>query len=154
MEQLKRLIDPLSRRMRAMIMRATVTAVDDDEDLQLLQVSRLEGETIDDCERIGQYGFSSVPPLGAEAVICQIGGNPDHQVILGVDDQSRPRSLTDGQSVLYDKDGTKVFLTGDGNLLIVAAGIVQIQASTLQILADVEISGNVSIGGTLNGHPP
>lgn len=166
-DQLKRAIEPLGRRLRSMLMRATVSGVDDTGDLQQLQVTRLEGETWDECERVGEYGFTSSPPIGAEAIVIQIGGNSDHMVILGVDDLSRPHPLDSGQTVLYDGANSRVFLDAAGNVVITASGRVQIAASTLLVQAnstrfmgDVQIDGdltvgrNVQIGGTLNGHAP
>ncbi|KAL6953375.1 hypothetical protein U1Q18_052069 [Sarracenia purpurea var. burkii] len=61
-EELKRFVGPLERRIRSMLMRATVTGVDDSHDIQQIQVERLQGETIDECDRVGEYGFTSVPP--------------------------------------------------------------------------------------------
>ncbi len=128
-------------------MRGTLARVNDKSGLQTMQVTRLEGETFDDCERIGQYGLTSVPPSGSEVLIGQVGSNADHTVILGVDDSSRPHPLTDGQTCLYDKSGTQILLNGDGSISITCAGGVTINGN-------LSISGNVTIGGTLNGHAP
>jgi phage baseplate assembly protein V len=153
-EGLRRLIDPLERRVRALVMRATVTRVDDGEDLQQLQVSRLEGEVLEGCERVGQYGLTSVPPAGAEAIVVQIGSNADHQVILGVDDKSRPHPLQPGQTVLYDGAGTRVILFANGNVGIVASGTVTIQAPSVALSGNLFVAGDVTIAGSLNGHTP
>ena len=160
LDHLKRAIGPLERRVRTMLMRATLTGVDDAHDLQQMQVTRLEGEVLEECERVGQYGLASVPPLGAEVIVGQIGGNADHQVVLGVDDRSRPHPLTPGQTVIYDASGTKITLDAGGNLIITASGILMITAPTINLFGDVEITGNlgvshnVTIAGTLNGHAP
>lgn len=143
-EHLKRVIGPLERRVKTMLMRATLTAVDDSQDLQQMQVSRLEDEVLEGCERVGQYGIASNPPLGSEVIIGQIGSNADHQVVLGVDDSSRPHPIPLGSTVIYDAAGTLITLDGVGRLHIV---------STLQVTVDSPIvtitSAIVTINGTL-----
>jgi phage baseplate assembly protein V len=145
-EQLRRVLGPIERRVRTMLMRGTLLRVDDAQDLQQMQVSRLEGETLEECERVGQYGFSSHPVRGSEVMIAQVGSNSDHHVIVGVDDRSRPR-LTAGQAVVYDASGTKIVLDAGGNVMIHCAGSVT-------ITGDLHIEGNATIAGTLNGHSP
>ena len=148
-------------------MRATLTGVDDSKDLQVLQVNRLAGETIDGCERIGQYGLTSNPPIGAECIVAQVSSNADHQVILGVDDKSRPHPLLPGETVLYSAAGTTVKLDSAGNIEITCSGAViinssalTVQASTMVLDGDLTVTGtsllngNVIMGGTLNGHTP
>lgn len=142
-------------------MRATVRRVNDSSALQRIQVSRLEGEVFDDCERVGQYGLSSNPPVGSEAIVVQIGASPDHHVVIGVDDGSRPKSLPAGATVLYDESGTKVYLRGDGSLQVQCSGALTISAASVAITAgsvslsgNLAVAGNVTIGGLLNGHTP
>lgn len=154
LEAMRRALDPLSRRVRSLIMRATVTRVNDSGDLQEIQISRLEDEVLEGCERVGQYGLTSVPPIGAAAIVAQIGSNADHQVILGIDDKSRPHPLEPGQTVLYDGAGTRVILFANGNLGIVASGTVTIQAPSMVLSGDLFVAGSVTIMGTLNGHTP
>jgi len=153
-EALRRMMEPLERRLRAMAMRATVTLVDDSTDLQEIQVERLEGEVLDGCERVGQYGLASNPPVGTQAVVIQIGSNADHQVVIGVDDASRPHPLESGQTVVYDDAGTQVRLLGNGQLVLVASAAVTLVAPTVAVSGNLIVTGNVTINGTLNGHAP
>lgn len=159
-DHLKRFLGPMERRLRTMLMRGTLTAVDDGHDLQRMQVVRLEGEVLDDCERVGQYGLASFPLIGSEVIIGQIGSNSDHQVVLGVEDKSRAHPLTEGQTCIYDSAGTKILLDGVGNLTITSAGSVTINASTVilnnptTMNGDLSVNGDVHISGHLNGHTP
>ena len=148
-DHLKRVIGPLERRVRSMLMRGTLAATDDSQDLQQLQVTRLEGETLDGCERIGQYGFTSFAPNGSEVVIAQIGSNPDHQVILGVDDKSRPHPLTAGQVAIYDGAGTKIVLYADGSIRIIAGGTVTIEGGSIYLAGPTTINGNLHVTGNV-----
>lgn len=148
-----RALDNMARRVRSILMRGILQRVDDSKELQQMQVSRLEGEVLDECDRVGQWGFNSVPPAGAEVVIVQIGGNADHHVILGVDDSGRPR-LGPGETAIYDAHGSKVHVANDGSVVIVASGYVNIVAGTVTVSGNLVIDGNVTIGGLLNGHTP
>jgi len=171
LDHIRRIVGPIDRRLRSLFMRATVTGVDDSKDLQLIQVARLDEEVLEGCERVGQYGFTSVPPDGAEALIAQVGGNADHQVVVGVDDRSRPHPLATGQVVVYDAAGTKITLDAAGNITIDCTGVVTVNCSAMSVggvltaddtlvghggalLNTLHVTGNVVIDGTLNGHAP
>ena len=63
-----RLLERLSRRMRNIVARGVISLVRDAHKWQSTQLELLDGEVLDDAERAQQYGFSSVPHAGAEAV--------------------------------------------------------------------------------------
>lgn len=146
------MMESVGRALRTLIMRGTLKRTDDSKGLQQMQVSRLEGEVLE-CERVGQWGLTSVPPSGSEVVIVQIGSSPDHHVILGVDDSGRPHPNDPGSTMLYDGQGSKVFLAGDGSIQI-NASIVYINAGTVVLSGNLVVEGSVNIGGLLNGHAP
>lgn len=106
-----------------MLARATLTRADDDHKMQENAVEILKGEKKTGLERFQNYGFSSVPLKetggtsheAAEAIVAFIGGNRSHGVIIAVDDRRhRPKGLKEGESVLYDDQGQKIYLTRDG----------------------------------------
>lgn len=111
-----RLLEPLRNRVAGMVARAVVTLVDDSKRMQELQLQLLAGEVISGAERVQNYGFTSKPhpPSGdqvAEAVVLFVGGGRDHPLVVAVDDRRhRPRNLEDGESALYDDQGTRVHL--------------------------------------------
>lgn len=122
-EQLRRhLIRPLSVRIANAIARAVVQGVNDGTKLQSVQLGVLDGETIDDGERFQQYGFTSVPIAGAEAVVLFPNGDRGHPLVVAVDDRRyRPNGWEPGEVGVYNFAGAVVKLTKDGNVIISAA---------------------------------
>ena len=115
---------PIMNQLANMVARAVVSRTTDGGNMQTLQLSVLETETIDGAERFQQYGLSSVPLAGAEAVVIFPGGDHAHPLVIAVDDRRhRPTGLKDGEVALYNDAAVKILLTEDGDCEItVAAG--------------------------------
>ena len=105
------LLRELFRRVRLMVGRAVLTAVDDARQMQSVQVEGLRGEILDRAERFQQYGFSSHPHPGAEALLLAVGGIRQHPIVAAIDDRRyRPTGLEEGEVCLYtDEDKTDPF---------------------------------------------
>lgn len=117
----RRLLDLLRNRIGNMLSRAGVQLVDDSKKMQIVQIGVLEGETREGCERFQQYGFTSVPLAGAEAVVLFPGGNRDHGLVVAVDDRRyRKTGLAAGEVALYHKDGASILLKADGSVEVTA----------------------------------
>lgn len=94
--------------------KAIIAAAKDSGKLQVLQLEVMKDELMDDVERIQEYGFSSRPPAGSEAVLLCIGGDRANALVIATDSAAlRPRDLADGDSVQYNKAGVKIWLKGD-----------------------------------------
>jgi phage baseplate assembly protein V len=135
---INKVVAPLRARVMNMIARAVVQRADDSKRLQLLQLGVLDGETRGDLERFQQYGFTSVPLEGAEAVVLFVAGRRDHGLVVAVDDRRfRPKNLQPGEVALYDQNGTLVVCKVNGDLEVTpASGKTVINGS------DVELAGN------------
>jgi len=115
--QFARLLQPLNRRILDVVARAVVKRLDDSKRVQLAQLGILDGETRDAVERFQNYGFTSVPLEGAEAVVLSVGGHRDHCLVVAVDDRRhRLRDLEPGEVAVFHKDGARVHLKADGTL--------------------------------------
>lgn len=98
-----------------MVSRSVVDLVNDSLQMQGLQLAVLSGEVRDNVERFQEYGFTSVPFGGAEAVMVSVGGNHDHGIVIAVDDRRyRLKGLQGGEAAIYDDQGQKVHLTRNG----------------------------------------
>ncbi len=131
-----KLTQPIRRRVQLMVGRAVIKAVGDGSICQTLQITALKGEVLDGVERITEYGFTSHPHPGAEAVVLAVGGNRDHAVVIAAGDRRyRVTGLAAGEVALHDDQGQVVKLSRTGieittpmNLTLNAGGNVAITA--------------------------
>jgi phage baseplate assembly protein V len=111
--------DELSRRVAMTTTRGRMSLVDDKKKLQQVQVELLADETKDNVERFQQYGFTSVPLEGAEALCVFLSGGRDHGIVLSIDD--RRYRLTDmkaGDVAIYNDTGAKIVIGRDRTITI------------------------------------
>jgi len=133
------LMAPIKRRVRLMISRAIVTAVNDAGGLQVVQVKLLADEVRDSVERVQNYGFTSFPLPGAEGVMVCVSGNRDHGLVISLDDRRhRPKNLQPGESAQYDDLGQMVHLTRDG-IYIRGAGLPITITDTPKLRVETEL---------------
>lgn len=118
MSLIKKMLAPIARRVGNMVVRGLVELVDDGQTLQSLQVSLQSDIVNDKVERFQQYGFSSYPKKSAELIALRVGGDPDHLVVIAVDDRaSRPTGQQEGEVVLFTaQNGIRVLLKQDGTV--------------------------------------
>lgn len=144
MAGLQRALRPLGQRVTMMIGRAVLQLVDDARAMQTLQVSLLDGELRGDAERFQNYGFTSHPLPGAEAVVLSVAGSRDHMLVVAVDDRRyRVQGLAEGEVAIYTDEGDQIVIKRGGTVEVLAATKVQITTPL------VECSGNLVVRGTL-----
>lgn len=125
---------PLKTRIANMVGRAVVQLVKDSTQIQELQLDILSGETRDEIERFQNYGFTSVPKTGAEAVVLFVGGQRDHGLAIAVDDRRyRIGNLESGEVAVYTDQGDKIVLKRGGNIEITASTKVIVNAPTVEL---------------------
>lgn len=150
------------RRIQLTIGRGRVTAVDDSQTVQKLQIEMGALETRDQTPRLAEYGFSSSPPVSSEVVVVFIAGDRSTGIAVASNHQpSRPKNLQTGEVMLYDMAGKQIYLTKDGGIVVNAvdtavtvnnATTVTVNASTgvvlntplLKVNGDIEASGNIT----------
>lgn len=160
MQALQRIMRPLAQRVQLMIGRAVVNLVNDATRLQGLQVSLLADEVRGDVERFQQYGFTSVPHPGAEAVAVSVAGSRDHVLVLAVDDRRyRLTGLADGEVALYTDEGDRIVIRRGGTIEVQAATKVRLVTPLVECTGDVTVAGTLTaavdvVGGgkSLKGH--
>lgn len=137
------MIAPVQRRVANLVGRGVVNTTDDSTQIQLSQVSLLDGEVRDEIERFQSYGFSSNPREGAEAVVVFVGGRRDHGLAIQVDDRRyRIRNLESGEVAVYNDTGAKIVLRSSGD--------IEITPPTGKVIALAGSSNPVAKGDSLN----
>ena len=140
------------RRMLAnLIGGGNVGPVDDTGPVQTMQVTEgaagagFADRTTDDVSRISEFGFSSVPPEGAQVVMIRRGGDRSCSIIIGTSHQaSRPTGLQAGDTALYDVRGVIIHLTDEGPV-IDCAGL----PFTIQNTSGAHIKGALTVDDDL-----
>lgn len=78
---------------------------------QLTQVSGLSGEVLQDVEIMQHFGFTSVPPQGAQGVILPLGGKTTHGIVIATEHGTfRVAGLQGGEVAIYDESGSTIIL--------------------------------------------
>lgn len=97
--------------------------------------------TRDRTPRIGEFGFASHPPAGADVVMAHFRGDRSEGVVIGTNHpEHRLGNLAEGDAAIFDSRGAYVWLTPNG-LVIEAKGLaVRIQdATTVTIVASQKV---------------
>lgn len=160
MRAISKMLAPVRRKITLMVSRAVLTMVSDATTLQTLQARLLGEEVLSALERFQQYGFTSVPHAGAEAIALSLGGNRSHTVIINVDDRRyRLKGLEGGEVALYDDRGQRVHLTRSGATVsvlgVLTASVSEVANLTCpqtNITGNVFIDGNLVLSGTGSGN--
>ena len=126
-----RMLAPFARRLRLMVGRAVVTAINDSGKIQTAQVKLLDGEVRDGVEVLHQHGFCSRPRIKPEGIYFSIGGDRDHGVMVAVGDRDSNRpDLAPGETVVYsneDEDGNEHrIIFKNGREIHVMAGLTRL----------------------------
>lgn len=110
-EQLTRFLSPLTSRVRGMIVRGVIKMVNDKAKIQRIQASLLAGELKDGLEHYQEYGFSTNPPAGIEALVVFCGGSRNNGVVVATGDRMfRIKELQPGEVAIYTDEGDTIKL--------------------------------------------
>ncbi|MBR7961255.1 phage baseplate assembly protein [Burkholderia vietnamiensis] len=117
------ILERVARRVLLSLARALVTTVNDAGGVQMMQVKLNGLETRDNTPRVVEFGLTSNPPVGSDAIVVFLGGDRSNGVVLGTNHQpSRPKTLAPGETMVYSQDGKYVYLTASGGIVIEAKG--------------------------------
>lgn len=122
--------------------RGRVAASDDTGPVQLLQIVLQGTDVRDNTPRAAEYGFTSLPLPGAQAVVLfMMGSRSDGVVIATNDERHRMANLLPGEVALYDDQGQSVYITRNG-IVINGAGL------PITINGNAHVTGNLQVDGT------
>ena len=119
LDLINRALGPLKKQMRLQTSRVTLNRTDE-KGLLTSQVEGLEGETLDNVERLENYGLAGRPPAGSEGVLMAVGGSRDHPVMAGLEHREHRPEIAEGEVKLYSMFKQFVHLDKDGNIVFTA----------------------------------
>jgi phage baseplate assembly protein V len=151
LRHVQRMLAPIYRQVRLMFDRAIVTMVTDSLQRQNLQLKALADEAPDGIERFQNYGMTSVPPAGSEAIIASIGGKRSGLVAIVVEDKTvRPKGGQEGDVCMYHLEGHNLLLTKDGKAILTVKDVTLNVSEKLTIICpDNEIQGPLKVSGPI-----
>lgn len=134
--------------------RGVLNRIDSSRGIQSAQVSGLAGEVIQDVEHIQQFGFTSHPPAGTEAIILPLGGASSHAIVIGTEHSSyRIQALDSGEVAIYNQSGASITLK-NGKIIEIDCEQLNIQAAAgVRIdTPNVQCSQQLTAAGQINGN--
>jgi phage baseplate assembly protein V len=147
---LERWFAPWKRRILSMVGKCILSAIDDSGGLQTVDLSFLKDETIDNIERVQEYGFTSHPPKDSEGVVAFLGGNQQHGVVIATDSSKyRIKPLPEGAVAIYNMNGDFVKLESDKMTVEVAEEYHE--APTKVVVNSPKVVLGTSLENPLNG---
>lgn len=131
------IIEAIKSRLQLMIGRCVLAATNDKTSIQELQIEAIAGEVMEKVQRFQNYGLASNVPKGAKGISVSVGSNREDTVVLVLDHPDfRVKNLEDGEVVLFDKLGQKIFFKANGTIEVRANEALKV--FTKEINAQVE----------------
>lgn len=117
----KVLLSPIKTALKSMVTRAVISSVNTDQAVFIL-TAKLRGQTQNKKIPIIQhFGFSSVPPKDAQAIVTHLSGAADSPVaIASQHNESQMQGMKEGDSAVYDNRGQYLIITEDVVKLVTA----------------------------------
>lgn len=117
--------------------RGVVGQVNSTADVQLVNGTGLNGETVEEAEYFQHYGFTSNPPADAMKVIVPVGGRTAHSIIIATEHSAyRVKALKTGELAIY---------TDEGDSMVFNRGrVINVTTQTLNINAAQAVNINTA----------
>lgn len=134
--------------------RGVLNRINSSNPIQTAQVAGLADETLQDVEHIQQFGFTSNPPAGTEAIIIPLGGTSTHGIIVATENGNyRIKSLASGEVAVYNQSGASITLK-NGKIIDIECDTLNINAITSVNITTpaVNCSQELTANGQINGN--
>lgn len=141
--------------------RGKITLVVSSEPVQRVQLSGLADETLQDLEHLQEFGFTSSPPEGTEAVVIPLGGNTSHGMIVATEHGSfRVKNLKPGETAIYSNEGAKIVIK-QGRIIEADCDVFKVNCKSYQVSAsdgaefdtpNLSATQQVTAAGQINGN--
>ncbi len=148
---MKQLLDRVAGRVRLMVGRCILEAINPSTKVQSVQIQVRAGEVREKVEHFQAYGYSSVPHPGAEGICVAVGGSSDHQVVVCIDDRRfRLTNLVEGEVALYTDEGDTLIFKRGNKIEVTAATSVTLITPLTTITGDLHVMGNQTNDGRID----
>lgn len=110
---MNRILAPIKREMKTMIVRGIVKIIQEDTKIQVYQVESFEDDLRDDVEKFQEFGFKSYAPVNSEVIMINVGGSNEHSVVISSEHREtlqKLEKLDEGDSMFYNKEGKYLHL--------------------------------------------
>jgi phage baseplate assembly protein V len=157
-DQLARVLRPISLRIRSIVARGVIKDIDDDGATQKIGSSFLKGEYIGRMEHPQTYGFTANPHIGMETIAVFADGDRSRGIIIAVGDRKfRVRGMQSGEVAMYTDEGDTI-LMGRGHKITATTETFTINAKKFIVNSPdgIEFSGalttddKITSGGDIN----
>ena len=142
---------PIVECIKNMLAKGVLSLIDSSKKMQTAQIMMLADETAD-LPYFEQYGFTSRPNPGAEAVASFYDGDRSHGVILCIADRRyRLTGLSSGEVAVYDDTGQSIVLKKSG-VVINGGGKPVMLTNTSEVTLDTPLArftGNIVAAGEI-----
>lgn len=133
---MNQVINELKRKILLAVGIGILRIIDDTKKIQKCQISLMDNETHSNIDRYQEYGFSSVPLPGAQAVAVSIAGSRDNSIIIATEDgRYRPLNLNAGEVTIYNHLGDKIVIKQNRTIEITAPNVI--------INGNLQVTGNI-----------
>lgn len=117
--KISRFLAPLSMRIRNMLARCVIKAINDDHKLQTATISILKNELKGNVEIFQLYGLDVNPPVDTEAVVVCPNGDRSSAIVLAMGDRRfRITGKKSGEVAIYTDEGDYIYLKRQHNIEI------------------------------------
>lgn len=149
----------MNYRIANLVTRGIITAKNAAAKLRTIQCELFGGDVREAVEDFEPYGYTAEPHVGAEVLVVSLAGDREHSIAFSHPDRRyRPTGLTDGEVVVYDDLGRKVFLSRggirvdgvDSPITVSTTSTVTIDAPLVKMTGDLEVDGSITAKGTVN----
>ena len=141
----QRLLGPIWRRIRLLVSRGVLKLVDDSLKLQGVQLGLLGGQPAW-AERFQEYGYTSHPHPGAEAIVAAVGGARSHLAAIAVDDRRyRVTNLQPGEVCLYTDEGDEIRMKRGRIISVIAGSKLDVTAPEVVVTASTSVTFDTPI---------
>lgn len=151
-ETMNRILEPIRNRIRMLAARALISSVSDGSGGITLELTLGAAEVRDDVDLVQQYGISSKPKPGSQAVTIFISGSRAEGVTIATKGAGADMEfhLDEGEVALHTDEGDSVHLKR-GRIVEITTETLRITASTAVEIDSPKLSttGNVQADGDL-----